>query len=102
MGWNKALTSDMVFNQPVLYEFPRIRVPTTLLIGQRDRTAIGKDLASPELAQELGDYPQLGKRAARLLRHAHLVEFDDLGHSPQVEAPERFNDALLRALSAEP
>jgi pimeloyl-ACP methyl ester carboxylesterase len=95
--WNQALTSDMVFNQPVLYEFPRIRVPSTLLIGQRDRTAIGKDQAPPELAQQLGDYPQLGKRAARLLR-AELVEFDDLGHSPQIEAPERFNDALLEAL----
>lgn len=97
VAWNQALTSDMVFNQPVLYEFPRIKVPATLLIGQRDRTAIGKDRAPPEIAQQLGDYPQLGKRAARLLR-AELVEFDDLGHSPQVEAPERFNDALLRAL----
>jgi pimeloyl-ACP methyl ester carboxylesterase len=97
VAWNQALTSDMVFNQPVLYEFPRIKVPATLLIGQRDRTAIGKDGAPPELAQQLGDYPQLGKRAARRLR-AELVEFDDLGHSPQVEAPERFNDALLRAL----
>jgi pimeloyl-ACP methyl ester carboxylesterase len=27
-----------------------------------------------------------------------LVEFPDLGHSPQVEAPERFHDSLLRAL----
>lgn len=101
VAWNQALTSDMVFNQPVLYEFPRIRVPTTLLIGQRDRTALGKDLAPPDVAQRLGDYPQIGKRAARLLR-AELVEFDDLGHSPQVEAPERFNDALLRALGTEP
>ncbi len=101
VAWNQALTSDMVFNQPVLYEFPRIKVRTTLLIGQRDRTALGKDQAPPDIAQKLGDYPQLGKRAARLLR-AELVEFDDLGHSPQVEAPERFNEALLRALDAKP
>jgi pimeloyl-ACP methyl ester carboxylesterase len=82
----------------VVYEFPRIRVPTTLMIGQRDRTAIGRDLAPPELAERLGDYPELGKRAARLIRNSRLVEFDDLGHSPQVEAPERFNAALLEAL----
>lgn len=98
VAWDQALASDMIFNQPVVYEFPRIRVPTTLLIGQRDRTAIGKDLASPELAQQLGDYPALGKRAARLIRNSRLVEFEDLGHSPQVEAPERFNAALLDAL----
>jgi len=102
VAWNQALTSDMVFNQPVLYEFPRIRVPTTLLIGQRDRTAIGKDLAPPELAKRLGDYPELGKRAARLIPRASLVEFDDLGHSPQVEAPERFNATLLRILGEMP
>ena len=98
VAWNQALASDMIFNQPVVYEFPRIRVPTTLIIGQRDRTAIGRDLAPPELSERLGDYPELGKRAARLIRNSRLVEFEDLGHSPQVEAPERFNTALLEAL----
>lgn len=98
VAWNQALASDMIFNQPVVYEFPRIRVPATLMIGQRDRTAIGRDLASPELSERLGDYPELGKRAARLIRNSRLVEFKDLGHSPQVEAPERFNAALLEAL----
>ncbi|WP_425602542.1 alpha/beta fold hydrolase [Luteimonas galliterrae] len=99
VAWNQAQASDMVLSQPVLYEFPRIRVPTTLMIGQRDRTAMGKDQAPPDVAQRLGDYPALGKRAARLIPQANLVEFDDLGHSPQVEAPERFNAALLRALA---
>jgi pimeloyl-ACP methyl ester carboxylesterase len=98
VAWSQALTSDMVFNQPVVHEFPRIAVPTTLFIGQKDRTAIGKDLASPELAKRLGDYPALGKRAAAAIPGAKLVEFDDLGHSPQVEAPARFNAALLAAL----
>jgi pimeloyl-ACP methyl ester carboxylesterase len=98
VAWSQALTSDMVFNQPVVHEFPRINVPTTLFIGQKDRTAIGKDLAPPELAKRLGDYPALGKRAATAIPGAALVEFDDLGHSPQVEAPERFNTALLAAL----
>jgi pimeloyl-ACP methyl ester carboxylesterase len=100
VAWNQALTSDMVFNQPVIYELPNLKVPTTLFVGQRDRTAIGKDLASPELREKLGDYPALGKRAAAAIPGAKLVEFDDLGHSPQVEAPKRFNAALLDALRA--
>lgn len=99
VAWDQALTSDMVFNQPVVQDLPRIRVPTTLFIGQRDRTAIGKDLAPPELAATLGDYPKLGKQAAQAIPGAKLVEFDDLGHSPQVEAPQRFNQALLQALA---
>jgi pimeloyl-ACP methyl ester carboxylesterase len=98
VAWSQALTSDMVFNQPVVYEFPKIAAPTTLFIGQKDRTAIGKDLAPPEVAKRLGDYPALGKRAAAAIPGAKLVEFADLGHSPQVEDPARFDAALLDAL----
>ncbi|WP_206861473.1 alpha/beta fold hydrolase [Lysobacter changpingensis] len=99
VAWNQALTTDMVFTQPVVHEFAQLRVPTTLFIGQRDRTAIGRDRASPELRERLGDYPALGKRAAKAIPDATLVEFDDLGHSPHVEAPARFEKALLEALA---
>ncbi|MDR7067843.1 pimeloyl-ACP methyl ester carboxylesterase [Pseudoxanthomonas japonensis] len=99
VAWSQALTSDMVFNQPVVYEFPRIAVPTTLFIGQKDRTAIGKDLAAADVAKRLGDYPALGRRAAAAIPGATLVEFADLGHSPQVEDPARFNADLLKAIS---
>jgi pimeloyl-ACP methyl ester carboxylesterase len=32
--------------------------------------------------------------------HAKLVEFPDLGHAPQIQAPERFHKALLEGLQA--
>lgn len=101
VAWNQALASDMVFNQPVVHEFGDIQVPTTLVIGQKDRTAIGRDRAPDALKAKLGDYPALGRRAAAAIPGAALVEFDDLGHSPQVEAPGRFNAALLEVLSGE-
>jgi len=100
VAWSQALTSDMVFNQPVVYELENIRVPTTLFIGQKDRTAIGRDLAPPALKARLGDYPALGKAAARAIPGARLVEFDELGHSPQVQDPARFNAALLQSLDS--
>lgn len=99
VAWNHAMTADMIFNQPVLYEFNRLRTPTTLLTGRKDRTAIGKERAPAEVAKRLGDYSSLGKRTAAAIPGASLVEFDDLGHAPQVEAPERFNRALLEALA---
>ena len=71
-----------------------------MFIGQKDRTAIGKDRAPPEVAKRLGDYPALGRRAAAAIPGATLVEFADLGHSPQVEDPARFNAELLKAVSA--
>ena len=99
VAWNQALASDMVFNQPVVHEFGDIRVPTTLLIGQKDRTAIGRDRAPAALRPKLGNYPELGRQAARAIPGAKLIEFDDLGHSPQVQDPPRFNATLLNVLT---
>jgi pimeloyl-ACP methyl ester carboxylesterase len=96
---SQALTSDMIFTQPVVYEFGKIAVPTLLMIGQKDRTAPGANRAPPEVAGRLGDYPRLGKRAAAAIPGAALVEFAGLGHSPQVEAPTEFHAALLARLA---
>jgi pimeloyl-ACP methyl ester carboxylesterase len=99
VAWASALLYDMIFTQPVFYEFERIAMPTLLFIGQKDNTAIGKDAAPPELRPKLGDYPRLGKEAARRIPHATLVEFAELGHAPQIQDPARFHDALLRELA---
>jgi len=98
VAWSSALLYDMIFTQPVLYEFDRIQAPTLLMIGQKDNTAIGKDAAPPELKQKLGDYPRLGKEAARRIPHAKLVEFPELGHAPQIQDPAQFHEALLKGL----
>jgi pimeloyl-ACP methyl ester carboxylesterase len=98
VAWNQAQTSDMVYTQPVVHEFPALRVPTVLMIGGKDRTAPGANRATPEIAATLGDYPVLGRRAAEAIPKAQLVEFPELGHSPQVEAPGRFHEALLDVL----
>jgi pimeloyl-ACP methyl ester carboxylesterase len=97
--WNSALLYDMIYTQPVVYEFGEITAPTLLLIGQRDTTAIGKDTASPEAAAKLGHYPELGKLAAKTIPHATLIEFADLGHAPQIQDPVAFHQALLRGLA---
>lgn len=98
VAWNQALTSDMVFTQPVVYEFPRLKVPALLIIGQRDRTALGKSLAAPEVAKTMGDYPALGKKAAAAIPGAKLVELDGVGHLPQIEAYEKFLPPLVEFL----
>lgn len=99
VAWNSALLYDMICTQPVVYEFERLNVPTLLLIGQRDTTAIGKDLAPPEVAARLGRYPELGRRAAQRIPGARLVEFPGLGHAPQIQDPEAFHKALLKELA---
>jgi pimeloyl-ACP methyl ester carboxylesterase len=93
-----ALTTQMIYQQPVVYDLPRITQPTLLVIGQKDRTAIGKDRVSKEVAATLGDYPKLGRAAVTAIPKATLVEINDCGHLPHVEAPDAFHAALLRFL----
>lgn len=98
MAWVAALTTDMVFTQPVVHDFPRLALPTLLVIGTRDRTAIGKALVPPEVAQTLGNYEQLGKSAAHAIPNAELVELPGIGHMPQVEAFDDYIAALTKFL----
>jgi len=102
VAWNQALTTDMVLSQPVIYDIDRIEVPTLLLIGTKDTTALGKDRAPPEAAKSLGNYAALAPAVAKRIKGSSLIAFDDLGHSPQVEDRDRFNAALLKGLEALP
>jgi pimeloyl-ACP methyl ester carboxylesterase len=88
----------MIFTEPVVYEFPDLRVPTLLVIGQRDTTAIGKGWVSPEVAKGLGRYPELGRAAQAAIPKAKLVELDNIGHVPQVESFDAWIAALLAFL----
>lgn len=98
VAWNAALVDDMVLTQPVFYEFEKISVPVLLMIGDKDNTAVGKNLAPPEIRATLGNYPLLGKQAVARMPRAQLIEFADLGHAPQIQAPDVFHQALLGAL----
>ena len=89
-----AMTSEMVITQPVLYEFPDVKAPTLLIIGERDRTAIGKNLVSKEVAATMGQYQDLGKAAVQAIPGAKLVALPGVGHAPQVEAFEEYLKAL--------
>ncbi len=99
VAWSSALTADMIVTQPVVYEFPHVRVPTLLIIGTRDRTALGAAWAPKEVAAKMGDYTQLGKNAAAAIPGARLVEIANVGHVPQVEAWDTYLAALTRFLS---
>ena len=93
-----ARLDDMIFNQPVVYEFGLIRVPTLLLIGDKDTTAIGKDLVPPAERALLGRYPALAQAARAAIPGATLVEFAEMGHAPQIQDPAAFHAALLHGL----
>ncbi len=98
VAWAQARATDMIQTQPVVHEMANIKVPTLLLIGERDRTALGRDRATPEDAAKLGNYPVLAREAAANIPGATLVTFADLGHAPHIEAPDTFNATLIKSL----
>jgi len=87
---NAALTYDMIFTQPVVYEFQNLKMPVLLIIGQRDRTALGKGKAPKDVQETLGNYPVLGRETAKKIKNSTLVEIDNVGHLPHIEAYPKF------------
>ena len=98
VAWDSALLYDMIYTQPVVYEFPLIKVPTLLMIGDLDTTAIGKDFAPPDVRARLGRYPELAQKTKAAIPGSALIEFADAGHAPQIQEPDRFNEKLISAL----
>lgn len=94
VAWNAALTSDIIFNQPVVYEFKNIKTPTLLIIGTRDRTAIGKDRAPKEIQPTMGQYQELGKKTQQQIAGSKLIELENVGHLPHIEVYDKFWKAL--------
>ncbi|MCM4155661.1 alpha/beta hydrolase [Gramella sp. AN32] len=98
IAWNAALTYDMILTQPVLYEFNKVEAPTLLIIGTRDRTALGKNLVSEEIKAGMGLYAQLGKETAAKIPNSQLVEIPDTGHLPHIESFQQFISPLIAFL----
>lgn len=93
-----ALTYDMIFTQPVIEEFDDLALPTTLILGTRDRTAPGRANKHDKVSRELGRYDKLGKEVKSRNSNIHVVELEGLGHLPHIEAFERFKVPFLNAL----
>lgn len=93
-AWNAALTYDMIFTQPVVYEFKNIKCPTLLIIGTRDKTALGKPLVSEEVRKTMGLYDVLGKETQKKIPNSKLAEIPNIGHMPHIESFEKFIQPL--------
>ena len=98
LAYVSALTYDMILTQPVIDDFERIGVPTTLIIGTRDRSGPNRANMRPGVLRELGRYDRLGKDAASRIPDAELIELDGVGHLPHIENFQRFKEALTQAL----
>ena len=98
IAWVNAITYQMIYEQPVCYEWDRINAPTLLMIGTEDRTVVGKALLSEDEKNRYGQYPALAKRTKDQIPSALLYEAQGIGHIPHIQDPGQFKQVLLTFL----
>ncbi len=94
IAWTNAITYQMIYEQPVVYEFARIKIPVLLVIGQLDRTIVGKDQLSDTVKNSHGQYPLLGKKTQQQIKNARLQELPGIGHIPHVQDLDSFKKCV--------
>jgi pimeloyl-ACP methyl ester carboxylesterase len=101
-AWAKTsvLTYQMIAEKPVVGDLPQLKMPVLLVIGQKDRTVFGRRFAPPEAVKSLGNFPELGRKAAQAIPNAKLVPLDNVGHIPHIEVPDIFIRTVVDFLNA--
>lgn len=94
----QARLSDMIQTQPVAAELPRVQIPVSLVIGQKDLTAFRANTAPEDRRAQVRTVPQAAEEAMKRFPNARLVRMETLGHSPQVEDPAAFEAVLVGEL----
>jgi pimeloyl-ACP methyl ester carboxylesterase len=87
--WARAatLTFQMIYQQPVRYEYHLIKPPTLLIVGEQDHVVPLGQYATPEEAARLGDFVALSAAAAHDIRRAPRVVVPTAGTSPTSRCP---------------
>jgi pimeloyl-ACP methyl ester carboxylesterase len=94
-----ALTFQMIYQQPVRYEYHLIKPPTLLIVGEEDHVVPLGQYAPPEEVARLGDFLGLSAAAAHDIPRATRVVVTASGHIPHLEVPEQFLAAFLPFLA---
>ena len=68
------------------------------LIGENDHVALGRDFALEALRGKMGHNVELARDLVTKMPQGQVEMFEGGGHLIHLEAPEKFNDAVLRFL----
>lgn len=85
MAMVRALQQQAIFNDPVVYDWPRIKARTLVIGGEKDGP----------------NYPEAAKRVADTVQNGRVYIIPGIGHNPQFEAPDKLYPPLLRFLRGE-
>ena len=99
VAYINALTYQMIYEQPVVYEFDSLKIPTLLIVGRLDRTIPGKELLSQQNLKLHGNFPILANRAKSRIKNCKLVVLPGVGHIPHIQTPQLFNSTILKFIN---
>jgi pimeloyl-ACP methyl ester carboxylesterase len=99
--WAKASANayQMIYEQPVLYDYRLLQPPTLLVVGQEDHVAVLISYASDEVKPTLGRVAELAQEVIRQVPHGTLIIVPNAGHIPHLEQPAQFHKAVLNFLA---
>lgn len=80
----RALVQQMVYEDPVVYDWAHIKAKTLEIGGEKDGATPG--------------WPEHAKHVAQTIPDCQLVLFPNIGHVPHFEAPEKFFPELVKFL----
>jgi pimeloyl-ACP methyl ester carboxylesterase len=89
-----ALAYQMIYEQPVLYEYSSLKPPTLLVMGDQDHVAPLSAYALPELKSTLGRPVESAKKLIQKVQNGKLVIIPESGHIPHIEQPQAFREAV--------
>jgi pimeloyl-ACP methyl ester carboxylesterase len=100
--WLRAFVSSgqMIYREPVVHEIPLISAPTLFIMGADDHNAPGRPNAPEALRPKMGHNAELAKALASVMPHAQAEVIPNTGHLVFLEAPDRYNELVLRFLAS--
>ena len=78
----RSIYQQMLYLDPVVYDWPKIKVKTLVIGGEKDGQ----------------DFPKLAKHIAESIPGAELAIIPNAGHVPHLEVPDAFYKELLKFL----
>ena len=90
-----ALTYQMIYRQPVRYEYRLLQMPVLLIVGEQDRTTPLRAYAPADVAGKMGNYPVLAQQACSEAGNCRVMIMPGLGHVPHLEGSDSFNAKVL-------
>src|SRR5271156_5901978 len=99
--WAKAsaLAYQMIYQQPVRYEYGLLAPPTLVIVGDQDHTVPLGSYATPEARAKMGNFVEMGRAAANEIQRGKLAVIAQAGHIPHIEKPEEFERTVLGFLA---